>query len=223
MHRLMMTSMTYRQSSAVTSAQEKLDPSNALYSRMPLVRLDAESLYDTLLLVSGRLDPSRFGPADAVGVRPDGLVTPTGTTRGWRRLIYVQQRRKQIPTHLENFDFPSMNPNCIERRDSIVATQALHLMNNGMVQQLAEHFARRVSHEAGTNPGRQVEQIYLIALSRLPTQEEKKIGVDALHKLSAEWAKQLPKGKSHDDFAEAKALATFCHALVNSAGFVYVD
>ena len=223
MHRLMMTSMTYRQSSAVTSTQEKLDPSNALYSRMPLVRLDAESLYDTLLLVSGRLDPSRFGPADAVQVRPDGLVTPTGTTRGWRRLIYVQQLRKQIPTHLENFDFPSMNPNCIERRDSTVATQALHLMNNGMVQQLAEHFARRVSHEAGTNPGRQVEQTYLIALSRLPTEAEKKTGVDALHKLAQEWAKHLPTGKSHDDAAELKPLATFCHAIMNSAAFLYVD
>ena len=68
----------------------------------------------------------------------DGLVTPAGSDRGWRRLIYVQQLRKQIPTHLETFDFPQMNPNCIERRDSTVAPQALHLLNNAMVDQLAE-------------------------------------------------------------------------------------
>ena len=118
---------------------------------MPLVRLDAEALYDTLLLVAGRLDETRFGPAMPSQVRPDGLVTPAGTARGWRRLIYVQQTRKQVPTHLENFDFPQMNPNCIERRDSTVAPQALHLMNNGMVRELAEHFARaRAAGRPGT-------------------------------------------------------------------------
>ena len=54
----------------------------------------------------------------------------------------MQQARKQLPTHLESFDFPQMNPNCLERRDSTVAPQALHLMNNGMVQQLAERVRR---------------------------------------------------------------------------------
>src|SRR5207244_3481214 len=56
MHRLMMTSATYRQCSAVTPDRKKRDPDNALWSRMPLTRLDAEALYDTLLLVAGRLD-----------------------------------------------------------------------------------------------------------------------------------------------------------------------
>ena len=70
MHRLMMTSATYRQASAITPELAKLDPENALYSRMPLVRLDAEALYDSLLLVAGRLDETRVGPADAVQVRP---------------------------------------------------------------------------------------------------------------------------------------------------------
>jgi hypothetical protein len=104
MHRLMMTSAVYRQSSAVTARQKRLDPDNALYSRMPLVRLDAEALYDTLLLVAGRLDDTRFGPPVAVQGRGDGLVTPTANGRGWRRLIYVRQARKQLPTHLETFD-----------------------------------------------------------------------------------------------------------------------
>jgi len=63
MHRLMMTSAVYRQSSAVTPERDKADPENFLYSRMPLTRLDAEALYDTLLLAAGRLDETRFGPA----------------------------------------------------------------------------------------------------------------------------------------------------------------
>jgi mono/diheme cytochrome c family protein len=224
MHRLMMTSSTYRQSSTVTSDQEKLDPVNALSSRMPLVRLDAEALYDTLLLVADRLDETRFGPADKVQVRSDGLVTPTGTARGWRRLIYVQQSRKQLPTHMENFDFPQMNPNCIERRDSTVAPQALYLMNNSMVQQLAEHFAHRVRREGGTDLTKQIERIYLIALTRLPSDEEKRLGLDALGQLADTWAKQMAvSGKPDMEAVNLKALTTFCHAIVNSASFLYVD
>jgi hypothetical protein len=218
MHRLMMTSATYRQSSAVTMARQKLDPDRTLYSRMPLVRLDAEALYDTILLVAGKLDETRFGPADPVEVRGDGLLTPSRTARGWRRMIYVRQARKQIPTALENFDYPQMNPNCLERRDSTVAPQALHLMNNGMVQQLAEHFARRVIREAGDDPAHRVERIWWLAMSRPPSDEEKRIGVNALHDLAITWRKHLPADK-----AEEKALTTFCHTILNSAGFLYVD
>jgi len=224
LHRLMLTSATYRQSSAVTDDLERRDPENALYSRMPLVRLDAEALYDTLLLVAGRLDETRFGPADTVTARPDGLVTPAATERGWRRIIYVRQARKQLPTHLENFDYPQMNPNCVERRDSTVAPQALHLMNNGMVQRLAEHFARRVSREAGTDPAKRIERVYLIALSRYPSDEEKQVGLAALGKLNDQWARHLAaSGKPDKEAVGLQALTTFCHAIMNSASFLYVD
>lgn len=211
LHRLMMTSAAYRQGSAVTAEAKKLDPDGALLSRMPLVRLDAEALYDTLLLVAGRLDESRFGPADSVEARRDGLVTPKGTERGWRRLVYVTQARKQLPTHLENFDFPQMNPNCLERRDSTVAPQALHLMNNGMVHGLAAEFARRVSREAGADPAERIRRVYWVALSRLPREDELAVGTDALAKLTAQWSDPM------------KALTTYCHAIMNSAAFLYVD
>jgi hypothetical protein len=220
----MMTSSAYRQRSAVTPEREKLDPENALYSRTPLVRLDAEALYDTLLLTAGQLDETPFGPADTLQVRADGLTTPTATERGWRRLIYVKHLRKQLPTHLETFDYPQMNPNCVERRDSIVAPQALQLMNAGMVHDLAGHFAHRVLRNAGTDPAKQVELVYLIALSRPPSAEEKKIGAEALGKLMDEWAKQRADSAEPDkDAAGLKALTTYCHAVMNSAGFLYVD
>jgi hypothetical protein len=224
MHRLMMTSSTYRQSSAVTSESKMRDADNLLYSRMPLVRLDAESLYDTLLLVAGRLNPTAFGPADAVRVRSDGLVTPVKTERGWRRLIYVRQARKQIPTHLEDFDFPQMSPNCISRRDSTVAPQALYLMNNGMIEELAEQFARRIRQEAGPELAKQIKWVYLVALSRLPTNEESQIGVDALRKLTDEWTRATqPSAEFDREAAGRKALTSYCHALMNSANFLYVD
>jgi len=151
-----------------------------------------------------------------VTVRRDGLATPQGTARGWRRLIYVRQMRKQMPTHLENFDFPQMSPNCLERRHSTVAPQALHLLNNGMVRTLAEHFARRVRAEAGADAGKQVERAYLIALGRPPVDEEKRIGVEALAELAERWGK-------NDKDAKAKALASYCHVMLNSAAFLYVD
>jgi hypothetical protein len=220
----MMTSATYRQSSSVSSELEKHDPANALYSRIPLVRMDAEALYDTLLAVAGQLDETRYGPADAVAVRPDGLVTPAGTARGWRRLVYVKQTRKQIPTHLENFDFPQMNPNCIDRRDSTVAPQALHLLNNGMIEKLAEQFAGRITCEVGTDQGAQVDRAYLIALSRSPSDEERRIGIAAVRQLSDAWAKRLAaEGLPDRGAAETKALTTYCHAIMNSASFLYVD
>lgn len=219
MHRLMMTSATYRQSSTLTAAHERLDPENVLYSRMPLTRLDAESLYDTMLQVSGRLDETRYGPPNALEVRRDGLVTPSGTSRGWRRMIYVQLQRKVVATHLENFDFPQMNPNCVERRGSTVAPQALHLLNNGMVRRLAEQFARRVREEAGPDPARQIEWVYLTALSRLPLEEEKILGRLTLASLLMEWGKH----EVDKDEASHRALATYCHTILNSAAFLYVD
>jgi mono/diheme cytochrome c family protein len=218
MHRLLMTSATYRQSSAVTAEQERADPDNRLYSRMPLVRLDAEQTYDALLLVAGRLDPTPFGPADPVQVRPDGLVTPAETARGWRRLLCVRQARKQLPTHFETFDAPQMNPNCLERRESTVAPQALYLMNNGMIERLAEDLAARVSREAGPDPDRQVERVYWIALGRPPSDEERAIGLRALRRLAIAWADKSDRGT-----AASKALASYCHAVLNSAGFLYVD
>src|SRR5947208_13742357 len=97
-------------------------------------------------------------------------------------------------------------------------------MNNGMVYQLAEHFAARVSRAAGLDPAKQIEKVYLIALSRPPSDEEKEIGVAALRKFADRWAKHFTAaGKPDREAAGRKALTTFCHAIMNSAGFLYVD
>jgi hypothetical protein len=112
-----------------------------------------------------------------------------------------------------------MNPNCLERRESTVAPQALHLMNNGMVYRLAEDFAARVSREAGADQAKQIEKVYLIALSRPPSDEEKDIGVRALGKFADRWG----TSKRDRETAGQKALTTYCHAIMNSAGFLYVD
>jgi len=216
MHRTIMTSAAYRQASAITPEHAKRDPANRLLSRMTMTRLDAESLYDSLLFVAGKLDETRGGPADAVQVRKDGLVSPTSL----RRMIYVKQTRKLVPTHLEAFDFPQMNPNCIERRDSTVAPQALHLMNNAAVEQLSVEFAKRIRREAGNDPGRQIRTISLIVLGRPATADEDKLGREALIQLADHWESAAPGDR---DAAEFKALSAYCHAILNSAAFLYVD
>ena len=139
---------------------QKLDPDErALLSRMPLVRLDAEALYDSLLLVAGRLDETPGGPADAGA----GARGRAGDARRHREAAgggssTSSRRASRSPTHLETFDFPQMNPNCLERRDSTVAPQALHLMNNGMVEQLAARVRQARAPRGGRRPGEQVER-----------------------------------------------------------------
>ncbi|MEZ6044209.1 MAG: DUF1553 domain-containing protein [Planctomycetaceae bacterium] len=124
MHRLIVTSETYRQSSSISDRSAQLDPEGTLLSHMPLKRMDGEVLRDSILYVSGQLDESMYGPGVPVDVRADGLVTTTRSELGWRRSIYVLQRRTQVPTILENFDYPQMGPNCISRKTSLVPTQA---------------------------------------------------------------------------------------------------
>ena len=149
LHRLVVTSHTYRQRSAVTLQQVQLDPDNRLLSRMPMRRMEAESLRDTLLLIAGQLNDTEFGPAEAVKVRDDGLVLS-----GNRRSIYVQQLRRQAVSLLEIFDLPSMNPNCLQRPESLVAPQALHLMNDAVIRGLASQFADRAILSAGRQVAR---------------------------------------------------------------------
>ena len=216
MHRLIMNSSTYRQSSVVTPSHEQRDLDNDLLSRFPMKRMEAEALWDTLLLISGRLDETPFGFANGVKVRADGLVTAVGTDKGWRRSIYVEHNRKQNMTILECFDLPRPTPNCLERKLSTVAPQALHLLNNETIDQLTLSFADRVTREAGTDLAKQIERCYDLALARSPTDEEKQ--------LAAETLEQLREARSEKESElDRRALADLCHVLINSAEFIYID
>jgi mono/diheme cytochrome c family protein len=227
MHRLMMTSNTYRQSSTVTPRQEQIDPDNRWLSRMPMRRLAAEELRDSLLWVAGQLDETRYGPAEPVKVLPSGLVLS-----GKRRSVYVQQLRKHPASLLESFDLPAMNPNCLERSDSLVAPQALHLLNDTAVRELAAQFADRVLRVARDDPARQVQHVYWTALSRPPSAEERAACLQTLMTLTDQWAKEpalrdnganRPCSTPLNSAAARKALTTLCHTLMNSAGFLYID
>ena len=207
-----MNSKAYKQSSHITDERLKLDPRNKLLSRMPLKRMDAEALRDSLLFVSGKLDDAPGGPPDPITAMRDGLIiaNPTGNG-GWRRSIYLQFRRTQIPTMMDTFDYPEMGPNCITRSHSTVSPQALMLMNNKRIQVFTKDFAARVSQSADTTVEK-IETVYQIAMSRSPSEEEIRLGTDTLEKLGRDW-KDNPNGP----------LETYCHTILNSAGFLYID
>lgn len=217
MHRLIMNSKTYRQSSQISEQAHRIDPQNRLYSRMNLRRLDAEAIRDSLLFVSGKLDGTPGGLPDTVSVDRDGLVSVNPTAGGGlRRSIYLQYRRTEIPTMMDTFDYPQMGPNCLSRNVSTVSPQALMLMNNARVRELAAAFAARVEGEVSAETGdphdQWIECVYELALCRAPSDEERAIGIETLQELESAW-----KTEPH------RALESYCHAILNSAPFMFVD
>jgi hypothetical protein len=222
MHQLLMTSTVYRQSSRRQPEHEQRDFDNRWLSRMPTRRVDAEEVRDSLLSVAGELDQRPFGRPDAVDVRGDGLVTSIGTKSSWRRSIYVRHRRCEMPSVLETFDLPQMNPACQERPSSTVAQQPLYLMNNTAVRDLSRRFAERVLK---VSPARseQIEQIYLTALSRPPGDAEREAGHAALSQLEEQWRTHFESQDESPEEAPLQALTVFCHTIMNTAEFIYVD
>ena len=216
MHRQLVLSTTYQQESRISAAAEKRDPRNQWLSRMPLRRLDAEELRDAILAVAGDLDNRMGGTSEPVQVRADGLVVT-----GRRRSIYLQQLRKHPPSLLESFDLPAMNPNCLQRSDSLVATQALHLWNDTAIRRLAGRFADRVLNIAGKHE--QVEAAWWIAFGRAPAPDESAACIESIQQLTAGLIEQPAADESVKQEAARRAMGIFCHTLLNSANFLYLD
>ena len=214
LHRRIMNSHTYRQSSRVTDQKTRIDLKNRLLSHMTLRRMDAEALRDSMLFISGKLDEKRGGPPDDVSVNRQGLVSVYPNENGLRRRsVYLRYRRTEIPSLMDTFDYPVMGPNCVERNVSNVPTQPLMMMNNAHIRELSAAFAARVDKlTRGQGADSHVELVYRLALSRSPSAVEKQIGINSLKKLLQDW-----EGDS------AKALETYCHTILNSAAFLYID
>lgn len=226
LHRMIVTSQAYRQTSQVTPEVLAADPENVLLSRMSLRRMDGETLYDSLLNVTGRLDAKMFGQPAPVEVRPDKEVVVKASDSGFRRAIYVLHRRQTPVSLLDAFDQPAMTPNCTERRRSNVATQALHLMNGSMSWDLARFMAGRVIDEVGPDTTNQIRNIYLRAYGRVPSADEIETGKAAIAEFAKQWPARLAADQSdapRNNTAQWLALANYCHAILNSAEFAFID
>ncbi|MBL8865431.1 MAG: PSD1 domain-containing protein [Planctomycetia bacterium] len=205
-HKLLMTSTAYRQSSVRDAAKDAADPDNRLLGRFTLRRLDAESLRDAMLVVSGQLNVKAGGPPipvmeDDVGQTVLGMANRDGAGyklgdeslapgEEFRRSVYVQVRRSRPLAVLDAFDWAVVEPNCETRNRSTVAPQSLFLMNNGFVLARSEAFARRVIADAGSDRKAQATRAWTLVYGAAPSGSEAERAVAFINEMSAELAKQ---------------------------------
>jgi hypothetical protein len=214
MHRLIVSSATYRQSSRGNPATLAADPENSLLGRQNRQRLDGEAIRDALLAVSGVLNPSMEGPC----IFPELPVELTRlTTKGvaWpvsdhardrnRRSLYVFTRRNLRYPFFEAFDRPDTNVSCPSRAVTTIAPQALTLLNSRLAHDAAQGLAARVRREAGTDPAARADRAYRLVFARPPDAEERRLAREFLAD------------------GDAAALVSYCRALLNANEFVYVD
>lgn len=145
LHRLIMTSATYCQSSAIDERAASIDAETALLWRYPLRRLEAEAIRDRILFVSGSLDRTSFGPSVPLTEDETGQVVPSVEAR---RSVYLQARRSKPVSFLQAFDAPIMETNCERRSFSTVAPQALMLLNSDFIGGQASRLAASIAVEA---------------------------------------------------------------------------
>ena len=211
LHRLIMTSATYRQSALHegTEAARRNDPSGRWLWRAGIRRLDADEIRDTLLAASGELDPSHEGP----GVE---LTVP-------RRTIYTKLIRYGPEPLLQAFDAPDGFVSVAQRDTTTTATQALLLLNGPWALGRAEAIARRLVKECAGPPGRPalVERAYRLVLGRSPDALEARAALrflgDQPKRIEANG--HSPGGRT----AEEQALIDLCHVLLSSNELIYVD
>ncbi len=214
MHRLIMTSSTYRQSARGRDEARKIDPENKLLWRVSPQRLEAEAIRDSALAVAGVLNPAAGGPS-VFPELPPGAAKPVG---GWelsknaeernRRSIYIFVRRNDPYPMLNVADFPDTHDSCSRRNRTTTAPQALALLNSRLTADWSKQFAARVAGTAGGDASKRIEAAYDLAFSRKPDSWEIDKGLTFL-------------GRQAEAAGAANALADFCLMLMNSNEFVY--
>jgi hypothetical protein len=241
LHRLLVHSATYRQSSRWHSDLDRVDPENRLWGRAAVRRLEAEVVRDSLLAISGRLSDRMSGvpvpvAPDEVGQivvavdtrdsagRPTGKSVPLGEDE-FRRSLYVQVRRSMPLSFLESFDVPDMRPNCTLRNSSTVAPQALLMMNNEFVVQRSADLARRVMGMAGNSRAEQVRLVWRLATGMTPSDRQLIEAWEFLDAQAIAFADLRLEGEQPERRPDPvlSALASYCHAILCSNRVLYVE
>ncbi len=210
MHRLIMTSEAYQMASAYENdVDQQKDPQNQYLWRFRSQRLDAEIVRDSILSASGSINLAVGGapvfpplPKELLASVSHGIWKNEGDGPGtWRRSVYVYRRRGLAFPMFQVFDLPEQNVTAGARNVSTVPTQALTLLNDAFVLRQAELFADRVERDAGSDPVRQIDLAYRIALSRPPSRRERSVA---------------------SDFMKKQSLVDLTHVLFNLNEFVYI-
>lgn len=170
LHRVILTSTAYQQISSqdteLAAKANQSDPQNRLLWRQNLKRLEAESLRDSILYISGALAPKMFGFPDGIQTLSSGEVIVGNGELPQRRSIYVRNKRSAPVSILQLFDQPDIETNCIRRSQSTVPLQALSLMNSDLANQSAESFAESLLLSGNHDPEAIVRQAIISAYGR---------------------------------------------------------
>ncbi len=205
LHRMFVTSYVYRQASVISSEGTAKDSDNRLLWQMPLRRMEAEAIRDSILQASGKLNRVMGGPGyrlfqyDVVNVAIYEPLEAQGPET-WRRGVYQIPARGIDDDLLRNFDCPDSSERTPRRTNTTTALQALSMLNSRFVSEQSEFFALRIQPQSTPKISAQVDRAFLLAFGRLPREKESR---DALH------------------LVQTYGLGTLCRALLNANEFLY--
>ncbi len=206
LHRLMVTSATYRQSSNTRPDAIVLDAATRLLWRYPPRRLEAESIRDAILAIAGNMDDRMYGPGFDLFESNSNYVKVYSSKREfgpaeWRRMVYQSKPRMQLDEIFGQFDCPDAGQIAPKRTSSITALQALNLLNSRFILRQATEFANRLRRDAGDDHSAQTQQAFELAFHRQPTADEI---------------------TEASQFIRLYGLEAFCRATFNANEFLFV-
>ena len=225
LHKLIVTSTAYRQSAEADAQKLAIDPSNQLYWKWPVMRLDAEIVRDRILATSGVLGGDLFGAPENLKVDDAGQVLVDGNEN--RRSVYVRVKRTQPVALLQSFDAPVMEVNCESRPSSTVAPQSLMMMNSDFILKQSKAFAQRLPSLAGvpldtdSNVAALIEKAFELAYCRSPSESELTMTQNFLrHQLETIQATQPAEAA---ESPMLQAITNLCQVMLSSNEFLYIE
>ena len=235
MHRLILQSSTYRQSMHHPQFDrfQKIDPENRFYWRWDMLRLEAEAIRDSVLAVSGRLNPIMGGPGFFPRIDKDlleGAVTwfePSPPEERNRRSLYMYQQRSLVLPFVKVFDGTQMDESCAAREVTTVTPQVFALFNSKFAHEQSLELARRIIREVGEDPEEQIKRTFQLTLQRSPTPIERADGLEFL--VNGETSHRDGPISNDRGYSAARsrngeaALANLCLAMFNLNEFIYIE
>jgi hypothetical protein len=189
LHREILLTDAYRRSSRRIEANQEVDPENKLLWRANRRRLDIESLRDSLLYVSGRLDDVFGGPP-----------VDWSDMENNRRTVYGFVSRRRLDAQLGLFDFPNPNKTSERRIDTNTPLQGLFFLNSELVMGMAQALVERIASQAGDEPQARIRQAYRLLYGRAPSEQELSLALDFLSKSDAAWPRLAQVWLSSNEF-----------------------
>jgi hypothetical protein len=221
LHRLIMNSATYKQSSHTSPTAAGLDPDNRLLSRFSPRRLEAEEIRDSLLFVSGWLNQTPGGKTIALRNR-EFVFNHTSKDRtsyqNQRRTIYLPVIRNNVYDMMDLFDYPDPAVPSSDRATTTIAPQALLMLNSEMVFDCSKRLAVELSSKGSQDDSSKIERAFLQAICRLPSEAEAKSLLSFLKKLRG----ALDPVKADDKERDTQAWTLLCQTLLCSNEFAYI-